>query len=501
MRIRSNLPELLPRGLAAGVFSRIPILRFSTRDGMAKPRQWLGGLLQLDAIGTWTRGPIRVGIGAPLILRSFGGTASDVTAIGDMSLEGKWRAVDPSSAPVGVALALRTALPTGTGGGSLAGGGFGMDAMVAVDTVVAENLSLAINAGIAGRPGVAMEDVQWGTAVMFQAGAAYRFTEQFGLNTEFTMSGVLADLSNALARPAELLVGGVGRVPGSPLVVRPGVVVGLTDAVTTPRSRFLLSVAWAPTAEPVLDADGDGILDADDTCVTEAEDLDGFEDEDGCAEIASITVRVIDTDGFPLPEAKWLTGTHEGVSGTTVDLSAGEHLVEALGASVAVNVPGGGSQEVVIEVPAPRGSLEVRALDADGDPVAGAQWVALGEKEFAGESNAVLRVRPGSYALEVTAEGYRPVDTEIQVTEGDDVEVVTLTLIPAKAQLSAEKIDIKDSVYFETNKAVIRVISYDLLDEVADILKRHPEITMLRIEGHTDSQQCSDTLCPNRCQA
>ena len=49
-------------------------------------------------------------------------------------------------------------------------------------------------------------------------------------------------------------------------------------------------------------------------------------------------------------------------------------------------------------------------------------------------------------------------------------------------------IEIMDRVYFRTNRDVIQRRSYALLDNVVTILQEHPEITRIRIEGHTDSR-------------
>ena len=49
------------------------------------------------------------------------------------------------------------------------------------------------------------------------------------------------------------------------------------------------------------------------------------------------------------------------------------------------------------------------------------------------------------------------------------------------------KIELKQTVFFETNRAVIRRISHALLDEVAQALKDNPTIKV-EIQGHTDSQ-------------
>jgi OOP family OmpA-OmpF porin len=48
-------------------------------------------------------------------------------------------------------------------------------------------------------------------------------------------------------------------------------------------------------------------------------------------------------------------------------------------------------------------------------------------------------------------------------------------------------IEIKEKIQFELNKATILPESFSLLDEVAGVIKEHPEIKKLAIEGHASS--------------
>ena len=47
---------------------------------------------------------------------------------------------------------------------------------------------------------------------------------------------------------------------------------------------------------------------------------------------------------------------------------------------------------------------------------------------------------------------------------------------------------ILQQVQFDTAKATIRKVSDGLLDEVAGVLKEHPEITKIEVQGHTDDR-------------
>ena len=50
-----------------------------------------------------------------------------------------------------------------------------------------------------------------------------------------------------------------------------------------------------------------------------------------------------------------------------------------------------------------------------------------------------------------------------------------------------EEILILEKVLFETGSDVIDQQSYGLLDEVSAVMKKHPELVMVEVAGHTDS--------------
>ncbi|HNW81942.1 MAG TPA: OmpA family protein [bacterium] len=53
--------------------------------------------------------------------------------------------------------------------------------------------------------------------------------------------------------------------------------------------------------------------------------------------------------------------------------------------------------------------------------------------------------------------------------------------------VTAQKIELKQVVYFQSGKAVIERQSYEMLKEVADALKNAPSVKKVIIEGHTDN--------------
>jgi uncharacterized protein (TIGR03382 family) len=58
-------------------------------------------------------------------------------------------------------------------------------------------------------------------------------------------------------------------------------------------------------------------------------------------------------------------------------------------------------------------------------------------------------------------------------------------------EIQQDRIQIKDKIHFDFDKATIQRRSYGLLDQVANVLLEHPEIVSVSIDGHTDSQGSS----------
>lgn len=72
-----------------------------------------------------------------------------------------------------------------------------------------------------------------------------------------------------------------------------GVGTGFTSGVGMPSIRIFAGLQWVPRSD---DADGDGIDDSEDECTYDPEDIDGFEDDDGCADLDNDGDLVMDQD-------------------------------------------------------------------------------------------------------------------------------------------------------------------------------------------------------------
>jgi outer membrane protein OmpA-like peptidoglycan-associated protein len=184
----------------------------------------------------------------------------------------------------------------------------------------------------------------------------------------------------------------------------------------------------------VADSDGDGVLDGVDACPKEAEVMNNIDDEDGCADKES------DKDGDKLsdrvdacPDAAEDMDTFEDQDGCPEADNDRDGLADADDrcAIVAGPVDNGGCPE----------------KDSDKDGVADRYDNCPREAGTAQHSGCTSRQRV------VIAQG------EIKVLE---------------------------NVQFATGRDKIRGRSNALLDNLAQVLNAHPEITRISIEGHTD---------------
>ncbi len=116
----------------------------------------------------------------------------------------------------------------------------------------------------------------------------------------------------------------------------------------------------------------------------------------------------------------------------------------------------------------------------------------------------MIKLKPGSYTVNVRHENYKPVTINAIVKQGFKTKVdfklepetapspppVPSPAAPmekkSRVYIEKEKIVITDTIYFVSGKANILPVSFAILDDIAELLSKNPEIH-IRIEGHTDS--------------
>ena len=199
----------------------------------------------------------------------------------------------------------------------------------------------------------------------------------------------------------------------------------------SPRGKCLRVAAVTPA-----DRDGDGIPDARDECVDRPEDKDGYQDTDGCPENDNDSDGLVDkVDECPdQPEDK---DDFEDQDGCPDDDNDQDKLADKVD------------------------QCPNQAEDADGN---------------ADDDGCPDCDDDGDGVLECPEPNDKCPGQKGQPPDGCGRVVVTDT-----------KIEITETIFFETGRATIKSVSFSLLDEVARALQANPSIR-IRIEGHTDSQ-------------
>jgi outer membrane protein OmpA-like peptidoglycan-associated protein len=441
----------------------------------------VGGLTQLQVGGAHVFGPVRIGVDVPLQLHTGGAQGTMQAGLGSIRVDGQYTLFDgemPAAAFASVHL------PTGDGAGSSLDAPLGASAGVVTQRSFGTDWSGTAQLGAVVMPEAPVETSIWGSRMRAGLGVEWRKDGQQPVIAEWILEpqlGRLTQVGSELLVASEFAVGTTGSY-----TIRPAVVAGLSDAPGSPRFRVLVQARREVL--PEIDADGDGLIGDADLCPEVPEDEDGWEDTDGCPEETSVTLVVKDSDGFELVGEQWAVGDQSTETGSPLMLPAGPIIAKIGLIEEPLEVPQGAPVVLTVVVPAPRGDLMVQAQDRDGQPIAGATWSAKGPVEIGSQpAGETVPVRPGLYTLTASAEGYRPAAGEVEVVLNGEA-TLQLEMLPARAVVRSDRIDIKDSVYFETSRATIKTVSYALLDEVAELLRAHPEVKRIRIEGHTDSR-------------
>ena len=191
-----------------------------------------------------------------------------------------------------------------------------------------------------------------------------------------------------------------------------------------------------------LDSDGDGLIDTVDQCPYKPEDKDGFEDEDGCPDVDNDKDGILDArDHCPdVPEDKDGFEDEDGCPDVDNDKDG---IVD--------------SKDKCPDVPEDKDGFE----DEDGCPDVD------NDKDGIPDTEDLCPNEPE------TQNGYADHDG---CPDEEQVRVV------------GDKIVLDERVHFRTNNAMIRRLSFSLLERLVKLLQDHPEYVHIHIEGHADQR-------------
>jgi outer membrane protein OmpA-like peptidoglycan-associated protein len=251
-----------------------------------------------------------------------------------------------------------------------------------------------------------------------------------------------------------------------------GVGPGLTSGLGTPDVRVIGMVAFSPRmiAAPA-DRDGDGVPDAEDQCPDQAAPREANPAKPGCPAAADR-----DGDGVPdevdaCPDKAGVASPDATRNGCPADRD-GDGIADAQDACP--DAAGPASQD-----PARNGCPPPRDSDGDGIPDAeDACPTVAGLRSSDPKQNGCPGDRDG--------DGIRD-----DLDACPDVKGVA-SKNPKKngcprAAVSDTEIHINEQVEFDTGKATIKASSDQLIEEIAGILKEHPELVRIEVQGHTDN--------------
>ncbi|MCS6899022.1 MAG: carboxypeptidase regulatory-like domain-containing protein [Myxococcales bacterium] len=161
------------------------------------------------------------------------------------------------------------------------------------------------------------------------------------------------------------------------------------------------------------------------------------------------------------------------------------------------------------------GSIGGTVVDAEGGSGVSGVTVTLTdstgkERTSSTDGNGKFQFKdlnPGAYKLSTSSEAYMGGLGQADVRPREEVRVtISINKRPKnpKVTIGKREIIIKQQVHFETGSAKILSDSDVLLQEIADVLIRNPNLRRIEIQGHTDNQGTpafNKTLSEQRAQA
>jgi outer membrane protein OmpA-like peptidoglycan-associated protein len=388
-------------------------------------------------------------------------------ALGDARISATVPVFRTDSGALAFAVTPALSLPTGTTASYTGAGAPGGALTASVAWRGAERLAITGSTGYLGAPAGRLGDVDFGSGLTAAAGAAYDVADNVRVGAELDGYFTVAGSQGGTARhPVEAhLYGSYGADTG--LVATLGVGTGIVGGLGTPDARVVLGLGWRVAGAvvedaPDLDQDDDGVLDADDACPQVAEDIDGIEDKDGCPE------DDVDEDGVPdikdlcKQTAEDMDDFEDG-DGCPDDDNDRDRLLDAqdacpleAGPAQTQGCPDGDGDSVANKddaCPADPGPVGTRGCpDRDKDDVPDSRDTCPDEARDPREDPARSDGCPNKRVI---------------VTNG--------------------AIEIKDRIFFDTNKATIKKESFPLLAEIAAVINANPDITRIEVGGHTDN--------------
>ncbi|WP_147445693.1 Ig-like domain-containing protein [Corallococcus aberystwythensis] len=377
---------------------------------------------------------------SPTVDSSFANGVSG-GGIGDLRLIPKARLLDGDN--YGLSVVVPVSLPTGGASDFLGGSGVSVNPRVVAE--YGKRFRVLANVGVDIRKAQQLRNLNVGSALAYGVGAEAPLGD-LPLAVQASLVGALGfKEQNEEERPLELLAALKYRAP-SGLSAQVGAGPGLTHGYGTPTFRVLASMAYTtPERAPAPPRP---------VCPEGPEDFDGFQDQDGCADPDNDGDGIVDTADKCPNEPETVNGFE--------DADGCPDTKPAPPPPAPVDTDGDGLMDPDDKCPnAPEDKDGFQDEDGCPDPD--------NDKDGIPDTADKCPLEP---------ETINGVEDEDGCPDKGKVKVL----------VEGERILILEKVYFATNKDVILPRSFPILKQVAAVLRANPQVELLRVEGHTDSQ-------------
>lgn len=337
---------------------------------------------------------------------------------------------------------------------------------------VASRIRYAVAFGPEIRQGRSLLGVDQGSRFTYSAaiGATFGADRQFQIGPEvlgtMNFSGVEASSTNI-----DILGGAKYRFQDE-FTLGLGGGAALTTGIGSAAARGMLSLTWSPNfadeKQVCTDNDGDTIPDAQDACPALKGTTSATPAKNGCPAVDS------DADGFfddtdACPTEKGVFNADPTKNGCAIADSDGDGFKDDVDACPA-------EKGVANTDPKKNGCA---VADSDGDGLKDDVDACPAEK---GVANADPK-KNGCAVPDTDSDSFKDDVDACPKEAGPDNADPTKRGCPVRALLDRNL----QGVEFDTGKATIRPSSDASLDAAAALLKEHPELTNLEVQGHTDN--------------
>ncbi len=464
---------------------------------------------------------LSLGLAVPVIFNQNGVNPDRVSgadvglsafSIGDIRLSPKLTMMREEAFPLSLAFVMPISLPSGD---KWEFTGAREDSLTVTPTLAASRhlmdgrLLLAANVGVWIRKGEDYYNLQTGDQLVYRLGLGMKASD---LVMVFGELQGMSELENLFQNPRNqvYLEGFLGArmTLANGLQAHGGVGLPMQAGWGTPDFRVFFGLGWSPRLQeeppeeppPPADLDGDGVMDPDDRCVDVAgpvknagcpwpdTDQDGLNDaEDSCPKQAGPKENKgcpVKKEAPPPPPLEAADRDGDGMADSKDLCPDTPGVMENEGCPWA-DKDGDGINDKEDKCVVQKGPAENNGCpwpDKDGDGVFDKDDSCADKKGPADNKGCPWPDTDGDGIADRNDKCPKKAEDGKGAKPKDGCPGKSFVIVKKK------KIEITKSIFFNSGKSSISRQSLSLLQELAFVIKAHPEIKLIRVEGHTDSR-------------